>query len=49
LRKTVKNKGEKMGLRKWWRGLDPDSRLIVKVFGALVLGGVVVSAIQCGV
>lgn len=38
-----------MGLKSWWAGADPVGKNIVKWFGVLVLLGVVVTAIQCGV
>ena len=37
-----------MSLERWWAGVDRDSKLIIKVFGGLVLLGVVIAAIQCG-
>jgi hypothetical protein len=41
--------GGSMGLKSWWAGADPVGKNIVKWFGVLVLLGVVVTAIQCGV
>jgi len=37
-----------MSFKNWWHSLDNTSQWIVKVFGALVAGGIVVSMIQCG-